>query len=160
MIKTMETFPFEAIKSFTFKTESMSIPAELRPLHKIGLILLFLKLNSTSSTSSILKIQFLNWVLKSKYLKARLINETDGKESTYELSVVHHDPAVNRAVQYAIAENLISLEKMGKIKLTDSGLKVADKMIADEDIFLEEKGYLKKLGKRVSEVKVKSVLVG
>lgn len=160
MIKTMETFPFEAIKSFTFKTEPMSIPAELRPLHKIGLILLFLKLNSTSSTSSILKIQFLNWVLKSKYLKARLINETDGKESTYELSVVHHDPAVNRAVQYAIAENLISLEKMGKIKLTDSGLKVADKMIADEDIFLEEKGYLKKLGKRVSEVKVKSVLVG
>jgi len=156
----METFPFESIKSFTFKIEPMSIPAEMRPLHKIGLILLFLKLNSTASTSSILKIQFLNWVLKSKDLKARLINETNGKESTYELSVVHHDPAVNRAVQYAIAENLISLEKTGKIKLTDSGLNIADKMIADEGIFIEEKGYLKKLGKRVSEVKVKNVLFG
>ena len=156
----METFPFELVKSFTFKIEPMSIPAELRPLHKIGLILLFLRLNSTSSTSSILKIQFLNWVLKSKDLKTRLINETDGKESTYELSVVHHDPTVNRAVQYAIAENLISIEKTGKIKLTDSGLSVADKMIADEEIFLQEKDYLKKLGKRVSEVKVKNVLIG
>jgi hypothetical protein len=85
----METFPFEAIKRFTFKIEPISIPAELRPLHKIGLILLFLKLNSTASTSSILKIQFLNWVLKSKDLKARLINETDGKESIYELTELH-----------------------------------------------------------------------
>jgi hypothetical protein len=74
--------------------------------------------------------------------------------------VVHHDPTVNRAVQYAIAENLISLQKNGKIKLADSGHNVADKMIADEDIFLDEKHYLKKLGKRVSEVKVKSVLLG
>lgn len=156
----METFPFELVKGFTFKIEPMSIPAELRPLHKIGLILLFLRLNSRASTSSILKIQFLNWVLKTGHLKAKLIDETDGKESTYMLNVVHHDPAVNRAVQYAIAENLVSLEKTGKIKLTDSGLSVVDKMIADEDLFIEEKEYLKKLGKRVSEVQVKDVLFG
>jgi hypothetical protein len=156
----METFPFESIKRFTFKIEPMAIPAELRPMHKIGLILLFLKLNSRASTSSILKIQFLNWVLKTRPLKAQLINETDGKESTYLLKVVHHDPAVNRAVQYAIAENLISLEKTGKIKLTDSGLNIADKIITNKDLFLKEKDYLKKLGKRVSEVKIKDVLSG
>jgi len=156
----METFPFESIKSFTFKIEPMSIPAELRPMHKIGLILLFLRLNSAASTSSILKIQFLNWALKTKPLKAQLIDETDGKESTYMLKVVHHDPAVNRAVQYAIAENLVSLEKTGKIKLTDSGLNIADKIIANKDLFLKEKDYLKKLGKRVSEVKIKDVLAG
>jgi hypothetical protein len=160
LTKTMETFPFESIKRFTFKIEPMSIPAELRPLHKIGLILLFLRLNSTASTSSILKIQFLNWVLKTKPLKAQLIDETDDKESTYMLKLVHHDPAVNRAVQYAIAEKLISLEKSGRIKLTDSGLNIADKMVADQNIFLEEKDYLKKLGKRVSEVQIKDVLTG
>lgn len=138
----------------------MAIPAELRPMHKIGLILLFLRLNSSASTSSILKIQFLNWVLKTKDLKAQLINETDGKESTYLLKVVHLDPAVNRAVQYAIAENLISLQKTGKIKLTDIGLNIADKIIINEDLFLNEKDYLKKLGKRVSDVQIKNLLFG
>ena len=138
----------------------MAIPAELRPMHKIGLILLFLRLNSSASTSSILKIQFLNWVLKTKDLKAQLINETDGKESTYLLKVVRLDPAVNRAVQYAIAENLISLQKTGKIKLTDMGLNIADKIIINEDLFLDEKDYLKKLGKRVSDVQIKNVLFG
>jgi len=156
----METFPFESIKRFTFNIEPMAIPAELRPMHKIGLILLFLRLNSSASTSSILKIQFLNWVLKIKDLKAQLINETDGKESTYLLKVVHLDPAVNRAVQYAIAENLISLQKTGKIKLTDLGLNIADKIIINEDLFLDEKDYLKKLGKRVSDVQIKNVLLG
>ena len=156
----METFPFESIKRFTFKTEPVSIPAELRPMHKIGLILLFLRLNSRASTSSILKLQFLNWILKTTALKAQLINETDGKESTYMLKVVHLDPAVNRAVQFAIAENLISLEKNGKIKLTDSGLNIADKIITNEDLLLEEKDYLKKLGKRVSDVQIKNILFG
>ena len=70
------------------------------------------------------------------------------------------DPAVNRAVQYAIAENLISLQKTGKIKLTDIGLNIADKIIINEDLFLNEKDYLKKLGKRVSDVQIKNVLFG
>ncbi len=93
-------------------------------------------------------------------MKAQLINETDGKESTYLLKVVHLDPAVNRAVQYAIAENLISLQKTGKIKLTDIGLNIADKIIINEDLFLNEKDYLKKLGKRVSDVQIKNLLFG
>jgi predicted nucleic acid binding AN1-type Zn finger protein len=156
----METFPFESIKGFTFKTEPMALPAELRPMHKIGLILLFLRLNSAASTSSILKIQFLNWVLKTEDMKAQLINGTDGKEATYLLKVVHLDPAVNRAVQYAIAENLIALQKTGKIKLTDSGINIADKIIINQDLFLNEKEYLKKLGKRVSDVQIKNVLLG
>ena len=156
----METFPFESIKTFSFKKEPVSLPAELRPIHKIGLILLFLKLNSSASTSSILKIQFLNWVLKSEEMKPKLINETNGNESTYLLKVVHLDPAVNRAVQYAIAENLISLEKTGKLKLTDLGIKIADEIVMDDDLLITEKVFLRELGKKISDVQIKNVLFG
>lgn len=156
----METFPFESITKFFFKREPISLPAELRPIHKIGIILLFLKLNSRSSTSSILKLQFLNWVLKTDWMKKQFINEMNESESTYILKVVHLDPTVNRAIQYAIAENLITLQSNGKIKLAEMGLKFADKIMSDKNLYIGEKNYLTKLGKKISDVQVKNVLFG
>jgi len=156
----METFPFELIKRFSFKREPVSLPAELRPMYKIALILLFLRLNCSASTSTILKIQFLNWVLKTEELKEKFIQQTTGKETKYLLKVVHLDPAVNRAVQYAFAEKLISYEKTGKIKLTDLGIKIVDEIILNDDLFVNEKHYLKKLGKTISEVQIKNTLLG
>lgn len=153
-------FPFESIKSFTFKREPTPLPAELRPLHKIGLILLFLKLNCRASTSSILKIQFLNWVLKTENMKIWLINETKGRKSTYFLKVVHLDPAVNRAVHFALADNLISLEKSGKIKLADLGIKIVNEILGNIELFSDEKEYLEQLGKAVPEMQVENILFG
>ena len=156
----METFPFELIKKYSFKREPVSLPAELRPMHKIALILLFLRINCKASTSTLLKIQFLNWVLKSKEMRNKLISQTNGKEAEYLLKVIHLDPTVNRAVQYAIAEKIISLEKSGKIKLTDLGIKLVDEIIRNDDLFIDEKNYLMKLGKTVSEVQIKNTLIG
>ncbi len=93
-------------------------------------------------------------------MKTQLIEQTNGKEATYLLKVVHLDPAVNRAVQYAIAEKIISLEKTGKMKLTALGAKIVDEMLVEEDLFLKEKDYLKKLGKGVSDIQIKNVLLG
>lgn len=93
-------------------------------------------------------------------MKIWLINETKGKESTYFLKVVHLDPAINRAVQFALADNLISLEKNGKIKLTDLGIKIVNEMLENMELFSDEKDYLKQLGKAVSEVQIKNVLFG
>lgn len=90
----------------------------------------------------------------------KLIPQTIGKEATYLLKVVHLDPAVNRAVQYAVAEKIISLEKNGKIKLTDLGIKIVDEIILNDDLFVNEKQYLKKLGKTVSDVQIKNTLLG
>ncbi len=129
-------------------------------MHKIALILLFLKLNCKASTSTILKIQFFNWVLKNKEMRNKLIPQTTDKEAKYLLKVLHLDPAVTRAVQYALAEKIISLEKNGKIKLTDLGIKLVDEIIINDDLFIDEKQYLIKLGKTVSDVQIENTLIG
>jgi len=88
------------------------------------------------------------------------MNETKGRQSTYFLKVVHLDPAVNRAVQFALADNLISLEKGGKIRLTDFGAKIVKEILQHTELFSDEKEYLEQLGKAVPEVQVKDIMVG
>lgn len=71
--------------------------------------------------------------------------------------LVRFDPAVNRALKYAIADNLVSQLKNGTFKLTKNG-KEFIKRIEKEDILLEEKSFLNKLGTRLTKEKIERLM--
>ena len=150
-------FPFDAIAHLSFKRVPTTLPADLRPMRKLGIILLFLYMNSRQGTASILKIQFLNWVLQTEAMMKWLLEGADKLGRVYTLNLIHLDPAINRAIELAVAEGIITIAKTGKIALTKKGTAVASAMQQDSELFIAEKAYLAELGKSVTEVRINNI---
>lgn len=152
-------FPFQAIDTLTFSPRPQPLPASLRPLYRIALITLVLKTNCQSNTASMLKLQFFNWLLKSSSLQ-EVIEDRLIHQSVFTLELIHLDPMVNLALKYAIADNLISVTDKSKYKLTIKGNEFADRILQDEQPTLsDERELLVRIGKQVSEVKLKEELL-
>jgi hypothetical protein len=105
-----------------------------------------------------LKLQFFNWLLKSSSLQ-ELIEDRLNHQSVFTLELIHLDPMVNLALKYAIADDLISVTNNSKYKLTERGNKFADRILQDEQSVMEvEREFLVRIGKRVSEVRLRNDL--
>ncbi len=150
-------FPFDAIANLSFKRVPTTLPADLRPLRKLGIILLFLHMNSRRGTASMLKIQLLNWVLQTEAMMNWLLEGADKQGRVYTLNFIHLDPAINRAIEFAVAEGIITIAKTGKIAITEKGTAIASAIQHDDELFEKEKAYLAELGKSVSEVRINNI---
>lgn len=155
----LSDFPFQAIEKLTFDPRPQPLPASLRPIYRIALIVLVLKVNCRGNTASLLKLQFFNWVLKSSSLR-KLIEDRLTRQNVFKLELIHLDPMVNLALKYAFADNLISVTNNSKYKLTKKGEEFADQILQDEQSLLgEERALLLRIGERVSELRLRSELL-
>lgn len=64
------------------------------------------------------------------------------------------DPAVNRAVKYAIADKLLIQLKNGTFRLSDSGKKFVSQIEKDSRLLINEKQYLDKYSRRLTNDKI------
>lgn len=151
-------FPFQAIEKLTFEARPRPLPASLRPVYRIALIALVLKLNCRGNTASLIKLQFFNWVLKDPHLRRHIEQRLD-TQTVFTLELIHMDPMVNLALKYAYADGLISVTTNSKYKMTAKGAEFAQKLAdAPDDILRNDRELLARLGQRISEVKLKREL--
>ncbi len=68
--------------------------------------------------------------------------------------LVGFDPAVNRAVKYAIADKLLIQLKNGTFRLSDSGKKFVSQIEKDSRLLINEKQYLDKYSRRLTNDKI------
>lgn len=149
-------FPFEAIEALTFAPKPKPLSASLRPVYRIALILLVLKINCRRNTASMLKLQFFNWALKSSSLQVFIEKRLIEEQSVFTLELIHLDPMVNLALRYAFADGLISVTSNSKYILTEKGNKFAESILEDErSVLAEEQKLLRRIGQRVSDVTLK-----
>jgi hypothetical protein len=147
-------FPFQAIQRLTFEARPRPLSAGLRPIYRIALIALVLKLNCHGHTASLIRLQFFNWVLKSPYLR-RQIEQRLETQGLFSVDLVHMDPMVNLALKYAYADGLVSITGNAKYKLTDKGHELARRMVeAPDDLLQDERELLTRLGRRISETRL------
>jgi hypothetical protein len=152
-------FPFNAIDKLTFNPKPQPLPASLRPVYRIALIIFVLKTNCRGNTGSLLKLQFFNWILKSKFMQ-EFIDDMMTIQRVFTIDLIHLDPMVNLALKYAFAENLISVTDNSKYILTEKGYKFADRILQDEEVVLgEERKLLIRIGQRISEVRLRKELL-
>ena len=107
-----------------------------------------------------LKLQFLNWVIQTKAMMNWALEGAEKQGRVYTLNLIHLDPTINRAIEFAIAEGIITIAKTGKIALTEKGAAIASAMQDDTELFVKEKAYLGRLGKAVSEVRINNIFTG
>lgn len=134
-----------------------SVPIEMRPLWRICLILISIaSLSGDKRYLSVKKVNMLVWMLIRKkrwseyedYLHKRVL----------DIPLVSVDTATYKAVEFALAKDFILL-KDGRLHITGSGLEVYQ-LVVDNEIMAEELWFLEKVGKKLSDRKVKEISGG
>jgi hypothetical protein len=148
----MKTF----IKNLSFTKRNIPIPADYRPLYKIGHIVLILFLSCRSSKATLMKLHFLCWTLKTK-MNMTTVQGWIKNNFNSELHIWGIEPTVNRALKFAIADGLIE-DHVGEFVLTERGVVLAKAIIKDKELFMLEKVFLQSIGKNIiTEQRIKDL---
>lgn len=135
------------IKKLSFTKRPIPIPADYRPMYKIAIIVLILKLCCRSDKASLLKLHLFSWALASKKHTA-LLADYIRKNFVGEFSVWGIEPALNRALQLAKAEKICDIVDGQNYQLSsEKGLQFFNMIMSDNELLVDEKAFLKSLGK-------------
>lgn len=129
-----------------FRSRPEAIPGDLRPVWRICVILLILHFSSRANKSSLTKIHVLNWALHSKDNQTVLHQIINGERSP-DTILVRVEPSLDRAIRFAIGEELIEYVGGKNVKLTLQGDAIVQKIIELENVFTSEKAFLSQIGK-------------
>lgn len=139
--------PFDEIKEIRFIRKRIPMSPELRPMYRISQIILILHLSSTKQTASLLKLQLFNWGFQNEGRFERLLN----LKETSNFPIIRFDPFLNRALNYGVAMGFFLFnDKTGKFSLAEKGEVLAQRIL-NEDVFIEEKKFLKAIKKSLSD---------
>jgi hypothetical protein len=134
------------IKKLSFTKRPIPLPAEYRPMYKIALIVMILKYSCRAETSNLLKLHLLSWALASQKNMAELRDYVTSNFKS-DFSVWGIEPALNRALQLAVAENICDIVNSKNYKLTEKGNKFFEMIKSDTELFDKEKSFLILIGK-------------
>jgi len=153
------TFDSAVYSAFVFRQRPESIPADMRPIWRIGLLLLMLSVSSRGARSSFGRLQLLNWSLLHDEGRDALLSVLDGARQPNAI-MVRIEPSLNRAVDFATAEGLVRTVGGSRIELTEVGEAEAARILAESSLYVKEREYLSLLGKRVTETLVSQIFSG
>jgi len=119
---------------FIFRQRPVSLPADLRPAWRIGLIVLLLKKCCLKRQTSLTRLHVLSWGFVSPEGRSQLLAAAAGTLSPDSL-VIRFEPFLLQAVDYGIGEGLIRRKGGGKIELAVAGTRLAEELEADGSVF-------------------------
>jgi hypothetical protein len=134
------------IKKISFNKRPIPLPAEYRPMYKIALIVIILKYCCRGETSNLLKLHLFSWALTSEKNMNELRYYVTSNFQT-GFSVWGIEPALNRALQLAVAENICDIVNGKNYKLTKKGNLFFEMIVADKELFEIERNFLSIIGK-------------
>ena len=134
------------IKKLSFTKRPIPLPAEYRPMYKIALIVMILKYCCRGESTNLWKLHLFSWALASEKNMKELRDYVTSNFKT-DFSVWGIEPALNRALQLAVVENICDIVNGKNYKLTEKGNKFFEMITADKELFEIEKTFLTFIGK-------------
>jgi hypothetical protein len=132
------------------------IPVDLRRSWRIATLVLILAA-SRSKRAGREKLLLLNYSLRNPDTQEALIAVLTGTQSPFFLEV-RVDPALARALDFAIGLGLVRKAGAATVELTETGISLAEALNGDESILSTEKGFLARVRNLATEAKVREVL--
>lgn len=139
----------DKVNEIRIKNRPSPVPYNYRITYKISQILLIIYTTTGKRACSLLSIHILSVALSSLEEQRKLINYLKEQESGNFL--IRFDPAVDRAINFAIAEKLLFKQKNGKLKLIKLGLEFIEDIKKNNDLFIFEKDFLNEVGIKVKK---------
>lgn len=135
-------------KDIQFTSRPSSVPFQYRTSYKLGLISLIIRNCSSRNSCSNLKLQLICTSYMTREQQDELIEILDLRKAP---TISRLDPAVDRAIDFGIADGLFEISSNGKIMLSTIGMMLANNIIEDEKLFNDEKAFLMRIGKKLTE---------
>jgi hypothetical protein len=126
---------------FQFTERPTPLAGDLRPVWRIGLILLIL-LHSRGQKATLQKLHLLNSVSRSHAAREAYLRYASGLAKKDEI-IPRIEPSLNRALNFARGQGLLEIEKGKNIKLTGAGLGAAQKLDEEAECLTAEREFLK-----------------
>lgn len=152
----MDNELFDSVKKIHFTKRPIPVPYNYRIMYKIAQIVLIMGTCCGKKGCSLEKLHMISMGLSSKEQMDKLINFVNGKAENYTL--IRFEPALNRAVSFAIAEKIIFRQKNGLLKLTTNGKMFINELKQDNELLILEKEYLKCIGNNLTEEKIMGIM--
>jgi hypothetical protein len=150
----MEGIPM-LLGDIVFDAKPDAVPYNYRISYKVSQLCLIMHICGWRDACSLIKLHMISFALFSQENMRRLIKFTEGMGN---IPLVRFDPAVNRALAYAIAYGFIEQQKTDNFKLTDHGKKLAEQIMLVSDLMVTEISDLKILAKNLTEGKIKELV--
>ncbi len=138
-----------------FDAKPDAIPFNYRISYKISLLCMIIKVCCGRRGCSLIKMHILATAISDLEYKCKLekyLNTHIASEF-----VVRFEPAVNRALEYALVDGFIVQQANGTYKLTDKGKELTRKILDDETIFIHEKSVLEGIHNDLTEEKIRAI---
>jgi hypothetical protein len=140
-----------------FVKKPIALPSSYRFFYQISIFLLILEFCCPKNKgASTFKLQLLAWALRDDEGCKSLMEVTKLKQFKDNFKFWALDPALNRAIAFALADGFLAIEN-DKIISSPKGDALL-LYILGADVFIDEKEILKKFGKSVSENFISTVL--
>ena len=140
-------FPELEHVGFVFTDRGTPIPADRRPLWRIGIVAFLLAECSRGQKSSLVRLHVLDWATRSVESRTDLLAFIDDHHHNV---VIRYDPSLLRAIRFGVAEGMFEID--GKnVKLVSLGVQFAKEIANDPAIFSQEREFLTRLGKQLTE---------
>lgn len=151
METTLPTFEIPELKTdFVFRRRPFAIPGDLRPAWRIGLIVLLLKNCCRGGRSSLSRLHVLSWGFRTRQSQRDLKAAAEGDLPLASL-IVRFDPFLDRAVDFAIGENILTHRGGKAVELTAIGRQLATDVEANDSLFEAEKLFMASIRRDVTE---------
>ena len=112
-----------------------------------------------SGRTSLTRLHVLSWGIRTKESRDAILSLIDGTLSPDSL-VVRFEPSLNRAVDFAIGEELIRRSGGTKIELTPKGRALAEDLASADAAYMIEKGFMDTIRQGVTETLVNGMFGG
>lgn len=135
---------------FLFQRRPLSLPEDLRPSWRIGLLVLLLSGCCRGGKSSRSRLHVLSWSVRNQESLRDLLAAISGDLNPRSL-IVRVDPFLDRALDFAVGEGLIEHLGGKALALSATGKKFASEIKGDAQIFVVEKTFIEAIQQRVTE---------
>lgn len=143
-------------RDIVFDAKPDAVPYNYRISYKVSQICFIIAKSCWGRSGCLpIKLHIISFALCSKEAMDRLLDFVQ-----YDFAsppIIRFDPAVNRAVTFAIADELIFQGKNGKYVLTDKGQELVSEIDKNSEIFTAEKIALSLLSKKLTDNKIKQL---
>ncbi len=148
---------FDEKTKIKFYDRPVAVPYSYRILYKVSQIVLILGAVCKRGGCSSLKLHIISNALFSKNMLDELNKVLDNK--TGMLPIVRFEPALNRAINYAVADDLVEVQKSNsKLRLTERGKKLYKEILENNDIMVLEKNELNSIKDRINDDVINKIL--
>ena len=132
------------------------IPDDLRLAWGIALVILILG-RSRVKRASLQKLHFMAHSARTRATRDQAERLFAGTLTSADM-VVRVEPWLNRAIAFATAARLVSLEHGGHARLTDSGIQTFEKISSTESLMVEEKAFIEAVARQATEGAIEKIM--